>query len=48
MLLMAIKRGQVNLDIFKTAVTVDLNNELNNIKFCFDTFFKVKIYRFEL
>ena len=26
MLLMAIKRGQLNLDIFKTAVTVDLNN----------------------
>ena len=26
MLLMAIKRGQLNLDIFKTDVTVDLNN----------------------
>ena len=26
MLLMAIQRGQRNLDIFKTAVTVDLNN----------------------
>ena len=45
MLPMAIVRGQLNLDIFKTAVTVDLNN---GIKYCFDRVFKVKMYRFEL